>query len=251
MTAQVYATHSPRFIKMREGPFEQFPALSQQTLATRAANPPPISIHGMARLGLILPLAAPAIRLRDVAAQAHGFKSHQHLITVIPFVPDELFRPIAILYDRLDLLGGLDQRLNTGGAISLSGVLQRHGHHRSGVQIDCVLGLVRQVRSSIFHLGNLGVRVVRMAPVVVGALVLSLAVKARQLLAAGRLYARGLCQLSEKFLIALARIASDDTTQCRVGFERSGVNADCFPSHQARFGQPLKDPGKDRLVRLV
>ena len=68
MTAQVHAAHPSRFVEMRKRTFEQFPALAQQTLATRATNPPPIAIHGMARLGVILPLAASAIGLRDVAA---------------------------------------------------------------------------------------------------------------------------------------------------------------------------------------
>ena len=110
MTAQIHAAHPSRFVEMRKRTFEQFPALAQQALATRTANPPPITVHGMARLGVILPLARSAIGLRDVAAQPHSFKRHQHLITVIPFVPDELFRAVAVLYDRFDLLGGLGQR---------------------------------------------------------------------------------------------------------------------------------------------
>ena len=113
------------------------------------------------------------------------------MIAMIPFVGDDLFRSFAVRYDRLDLLGGLNQRLDTRGGIPFIGALYGHGHHRPRLQIDRVLGLVPQVRASILHLGDLGVRVMGMGPVIVGALVLSLAVKARQVLACRCFNARG------------------------------------------------------------
>lgn len=109
-----------------------------------------------------------------MTAYAHGFEIHQRLVAMMPLVGDDLFRSLAVRDDRLDLLGGLDQRLDTRGGIPLIGALHGHGHHGARLQIDGVLGLVRQVRASILHLGDLGVGVLRMGPVTLEPLFLRL-----------------------------------------------------------------------------
>ena len=90
----------------------------------------------------------------------------------------------------------------------------------------------------------------RMGPIVIGAFVFSLAIDARQVLASGRLYTRGLRQLGEKLLIALAAVASHDTAQRRIGFKRGCVNANRLPVYQPRFGELLKDPRENLPVRV-
>jgi hypothetical protein len=45
-------------------------------------------------------------------------------------------------------------------------------------------------------------------------------------------------------------MAPHDATQCRVGFQRRGVDADRLPLDQACVRQPLQHPDEDRLVRL-
>ena len=55
---------------MRKRSFQPFAALSQQPFATRAANPPTIPVDGIASRGTGFPVAPPAIRFRDVAADA-------------------------------------------------------------------------------------------------------------------------------------------------------------------------------------
>src|SRR5918999_161374 len=84
MTAQVHASHRSGLVKMRKWPFQKLSALAHQALATRTANPSAVSIHCVARLSIVLPVAPPAIGLRDVAAQAHRFERHQRLVAVIP-----------------------------------------------------------------------------------------------------------------------------------------------------------------------
>ena len=90
----------------------------------------------------------------------------------------------------------------------------------------------------------------RVGPIVIGAFVLALAIDARQVLASRRLYARGLRQLGEKLLIALAAVAAHDTAQRRIGFKRGCVNANRLPVYQPRFGELLEVPGEKRQVRL-
>ena len=112
--------------------------------------------------------------------------------------------------------------------------LHRDGHDRAGLQIDGVLGLVRQVRAAVLHLRDLRVGIVRMRPVVVRALLLPLPIEPRQVLARRRLDARGLRELRQKLLIALARVAPHDAAQRRVRFQRGRVDADRLALHQAR-----------------
>jgi hypothetical protein len=51
----------------------------------------------------------------------------------------------------LDLLGGFNQRLDAGCGVAVIRVLHRHADDGAGLEIDGVLGLVGQVRASIFH----------------------------------------------------------------------------------------------------
>src|SRR5258706_11628392 len=109
MTTQMDASHPCGFVHMRKGPFEKLAALADQAPAERAANPPAVSIHRVAPLRIIFPVAPPPIGLRDVAAQPYRFERHQRLIAVIPLVRHEFFGPLAVRYDRFDLLGSLNQ----------------------------------------------------------------------------------------------------------------------------------------------
>src|SRR6266550_5673917 len=80
MTAQVDASHPSGFVHMRKWAFEKFPALAHQAPAARAANPAAVSIYGVACLRIVLPVAWPAIGLRDVAAHPYRFERHQRLM---------------------------------------------------------------------------------------------------------------------------------------------------------------------------
>ena len=103
MTTQVDASHPSGFVHMRKWAFEPFAALAHQAFTARAANTPAVSIHSIARLRMVFPVAPPAVGLRDVAAYADRFQRHQRLIAVIPLVGHKLFGPRAVRYDRFDL----------------------------------------------------------------------------------------------------------------------------------------------------
>ena len=66
--------------------------------------------------------------------------------------------------------------------IALVGRLQRHGHDGARVQIDRVLGLVRQVGAPVFHLRYPCVLVCRTLPLLVRRALLALPIEPRQIL---------------------------------------------------------------------
>src|SRR5437870_11171935 len=84
VAAQMRPTHAPRVIEMREGAFDPLAALAHQAPAASSANPATIAIHRRLGLGLLRPIASPAVRLRHVGADAHGVEVDHRLITVIP-----------------------------------------------------------------------------------------------------------------------------------------------------------------------
>ena len=66
LPAQMRAAHPPGRVEMRVGTFEPLAPLPQQPLPTGAPNPPAIGIDRVTGRGLALPVAPPAIRLRDI-----------------------------------------------------------------------------------------------------------------------------------------------------------------------------------------
>jgi hypothetical protein len=69
-------------------------------------------------------------------------------------IGNDLFDALAIGHHGLDLFGGLNQRLDACGGIALIRPLHCHRYNRASVQVDGVLGFVRQMRPSVFHLGE-------------------------------------------------------------------------------------------------
>ena len=179
MPAQMDAAHPAGLVEMRVGPFQQLAPLPQQPFPARAADPPPVGIHRVPRRRLALPVPPAAIRLRDVAADADGRKPDHRLVAVIPLVSDDLRDPRRA--DRLDLLGGRDERVDQGRRVARTRVLHRHAHDGACVQVDRMLGGVRQMRAAVLHLGDLRVRIVRVGPVRVRALLLAGPVEPGQL----------------------------------------------------------------------
>ena len=147
MPAQMDAAHPAGLIEMRVGPFQQLAPLPQQPFSACASNPPPVGIHRVPRRRLALPVAPAAVRLRDVAADADGRKPDHRLVAVISLVSDNLRDPRRA--DRLDLLGGRDERVDQGRRVARTRVLHRHAHDGAGVQVDRMLGAVRQMRAAV------------------------------------------------------------------------------------------------------
>ena len=81
-----------------------------------------------------------------------------------------------------------------------------------------------------------------MRPIVIRALLLPLPIDAGQVGARRCPDARGFREGRQKLLVALAAVAPDDAAQCRVGFERGGIDADRLPFNQAGRAQALQHP---------
>jgi hypothetical protein len=123
--SEVHAAHPAGFVEMREGPSQAFAAGPQQTQASRPADAATIPIDRRPRLGLFLPVAAPAIGFGDVAPYADGFEIDERLIAVIPLVADDLLQAVALGQHGFDLLGRGNQRLYARLRVSVIGVV--HG----------------------------------------------------------------------------------------------------------------------------
>jgi hypothetical protein len=126
-----------------------------------------IAVDRVARGRVLLPVPWSPIRFGDVAADAHRLEIDERLIAVIALVADDFFDALAVGPHGLDLLGGFNQRFATGRRIAVVGVLHGQADDRSGLEIDRMLGLVRQMRPAVLHLGDLRVGIVRMRPIVV------------------------------------------------------------------------------------
>src|SRR5712692_4383192 len=74
VAAQMRAPHAARVVDMRERAFDQFAASPHQAPSTSSTNPAAIAIHRRLGLGLLRPIASPAVRLGDVGPEAHGLE---------------------------------------------------------------------------------------------------------------------------------------------------------------------------------
>ena len=80
---------------------------------------------------------------------------------------------------RFELCRRFRERLLHRGRVALVGALHRDADNRAGLQIDRMLGLVGQMRAPVLHLGDLGIGIARMRPLVVRPLLLDRARSAR------------------------------------------------------------------------
>ena len=113
-----------------------------------------------------------------------------------------------------------------------------------------MLGLVRQVRPVVLQLGDLRVRILRIRPVVVRALLLSLSIQFRQVLASASRCPRP---------APVSLRSHGSSHRCRAGrccaaprwpAQRRRVHADRLALDQPRVRQPLQHPREDRFMRL-
>ena len=110
-----------------------------------------------------------------------------------------------------------------------------------------MLGGVRQMRAAVLHLGDLRVRIVRVGPVRVRALLLAGPVEPGQLGARRRREAERLGQPGQKCVVALTRIPPHDAPHRRIGFQRRGIDAD--RAHPRRDASRGGRGQRDRLQR--
>src|ERR1035441_9613301 len=92
------AAHPTGVVEMREGAFDPLAPLTHQATAARTTNPATIGVHRGLGLGLLRPIAATAVRLRDVRPDAYGLQVDHRLIAVIALVGDDLFQRLGCLH---------------------------------------------------------------------------------------------------------------------------------------------------------
>src|ERR1700732_2126379 len=66
VAAQIRAAHPTGVVEMREGAFDPLAPLTHQATAAWATKPPPVGIYRGLGRWLLGPIAAPAVRLRDL-----------------------------------------------------------------------------------------------------------------------------------------------------------------------------------------
>ena len=142
---------------------------------------------------------------------------------------------------RVDLLRRGDQR-HDHRRVAGVGILHGNTDNHPGVEVARVLGLVSHACPAVLHLRDLRVRVLRMRPVVVRALLRTFPVEAGQLGARRRRDAGRRRQSAKKRVIAFGRVPANDAPQHRVRFQRRRVDADRLPLEQAGVGYPLQHP---------
>ena len=157
---------------------------------------------------------------------------------------------LLVLGDRGDLLRGRANRLGHGARVAQIGALHGQRQQRARLQVHGVLGLVRQVRAPVFHFCDLGVGVMRIRPILVGAFVFALFVQLGQLLAGRRLDPRLRRQPLEKLFVGLAAVAPHDRAQRRVGLQRGGIDRNRAAFQQTLLGEQLQHPGEHLAVRF-
>lgn len=145
---------------------------------------------------------------------------------------------------------GLLLRHRQALAVARVAWLHRDGNDRTGVQVYRVLVLVAQVSATVLHLGDAGVAVVRVDPVLVPCLVLALFVQAGAVLLRGVFDALGAGQRLEAVRVALAAVASLQRAYRSVGLQRGGVDAQGATEDQTRLAQARQHPVEDLLVDL-
>src|SRR5437660_9815925 len=84
LSAQVHTPHASRFIGVGEASFQKLSPIPQQLFPVLAVNAPPVVIHRLPRLRLILPATASTVRFRNIAPNLGLLQRRQRVVAVIP-----------------------------------------------------------------------------------------------------------------------------------------------------------------------
>ena len=119
VTAQVGPSHAAGVVRVRERAFEILAAATQQSQTARSTDASTVGVHRGAGLRFIPPTPPLSVTSSRSTSSAGSTMRRRR-----------------------------DQRRLHGGRVPVVGVLHRHGHDSPGVEIDRVLGFVREVRPS-------------------------------------------------------------------------------------------------------
>src|ERR1035437_5901260 len=258
MSAQMRSPHSSRVVDMREASFQQFSPTPQQLFASLAPNASPVPIDRRLLPWFPPPLPTLSFRLRQIRPHSDLSEILHHRAAMIALVRHHLFQPVRVhplisrwfLAHFLQLLRRLDERFLHRRRVSSISSLQRHRHHRSRLQIHRVLRLVRQVRPPIFHLRDPRILIVRVLPIFVRSLLLSLPVQPRQIFPRRRFDPRLLRQFRQKLRVALSAVPPHDASQRRIRFPRRRVDSQRLAFQQSLLRDHSQHPREDFPVRF-
>ena len=127
-------------VRRHPPPSQTFQALTAAPLEgppARAADAPPVRVHRGARRRRLRPIPPPAIWLGDVGAQVECRQVHEHLITVVPLVGDDLVDDRRVLVGHgghgFQLFGRRGHRLRDRSRVALIGTLHSHADNGAGL----------------------------------------------------------------------------------------------------------------------
>ena len=170
----------------------------------------------------LLPIPTTPIRFRDVGADAQSFEIDQRIGAVIALVAN-FCRPSPSAAPSQFVRRPQSTSLDWSSYFPASCTVTPMTAPVSSTA--CSAWCARCVRPSFI----LVILASGSRPVVVRAILLSLTIEARQVRSCRRLDARGLVQLGQEVVLALARVAPADASQGGIRFQRRRVNADRFP----------------------
>ncbi len=231
MTTEICPPHCTCFIEVCTRSFQSFSPLAKQALSPFSSDTSTISVHGIPRTGVPVPPPFTPLWFGNVASDLQLLEIFYQLRAVISLVGHKLLQSIAFRQHTLELFGRFNERLLDRRRIALVGSLNRDANHRSGFQIHGVFGLVSQMRAAVLHLGDAGVRILRVLPVIVGTLLRPLAIYARQILPGRCLNTRFLCQFRQVGLVTVSGIPPYNAAQSRVGFQSGRIHPEGLALH--------------------
>src|SRR5436309_2583100 len=103
---------------------------------------------------------------------------------------------------------------------------------------------------TIFHLRDLGIRIIGMFPFFIGPLLRPFPIQLGQILLRRRLNPARFCQLREKLRVTFSRVPPNDGSHRRVGLQGRSVHANRLPIDQSVFRQYLQHPRKHSAMGL-
>ena len=227
---QMRAAHPTGIVRVR----------SRQGTPPRASNPSAVGVHRIARRRLRRPAAPAAVRLGNVGAEVEGRQIAEHPIAVAPLIGDQMTAVSP------SVTAATASRSSAAAVTVRRSWSYRPDRHPGPPTIarlhgNRVLGLMREMRAPVFHLGDARVGVVRMPPVRIGPS------SARPIRGPGP-------RASASRYLTPVRAASEtpDTTAARcqgsVSFERRRVDPDRCALDEIGRRQHLQDPREDGVV---
>ena len=242
-------SHPSAPVQMRTGSLQLLSSLPQQPLPSLSPDAPPIRIHRFLPLPVSSPASLPSPRFAHIAAQSHRIQVHHPLRAVIPLVRPPPLRCLVPSGSACSTFSAASVRVfHHGLRVPSIGSLYRHRDNRSGLQIHCMLRLVRQVRPPVLHSGNPRIRIMRVLPNPVRSFARALAVQFGQIFPSRRLNPGGFRQLHQKLFIPLLAVPAHDAAQRCIRFQRSGIDADRLAPQQAAPPRSASVPSQ-RLLR--